>query len=168
MQSRMKICAAAALLASTAPVLAQNTAEPVTVTPPPPAKVETPPSTQVEVTPPGTAIETPPPVQREKKTFPWRPVAISSLVVGVVGIVVGAPLVAIDGNPTCSKPNPRMSCPDVYNTLGGGATMLTLGLAGVAASGVLFYLDHRARKHATQVSVSPTVGGAAMSVSGRF
>jgi hypothetical protein len=61
-----------------------------------------------------------------------------------------------------------MSCPDVYNTLGGGATMLTLGLAGVAASGVLFYLDHRARKHATQVSVSPTVGGAAMSVSGRF
>ncbi|HEY1586453.1 MAG TPA: hypothetical protein VGH63_12250, partial [Polyangia bacterium] len=129
---------------------------------PPPA-----PPTQVEVTPP-PGTETPPPVKSERKTFPWRPVAITSLVIGVVGIAVGAPLVAIDGNPTCSSPNPKTSCPNVYNTVGGGATMLTLGLAGVAASAVLFYFDHRARKQATTVSLSPTVGGAAMSVGGRF
>ena len=131
---------------------------------PPPPKVETP--AQVEVTPP-PGTETPP-VQREKKMFPWRAVAITSLVVGVVGIAIGAPLVAIDGNPTCNSANPRQTCPDVYNTLGGGATMLTLGIAGVAASAALFYFDHRARKRATTVSVSPTVGGAALTVGGRF
>jgi hypothetical protein len=46
--------------------------------------------------------------------------------------------------------------------------MLTLGIAGVAASAALFYFDHRARKRATTVSVSPTVGGAALTVGGRF
>ena len=44
---------------------------------------------------------------RAEKMFPWRPVAIASLVVGVVGIAVGAPLVAIDGNPTCNSPEPK-------------------------------------------------------------
>ena len=39
--------------------------------------------------------------------------------------------------------------------------MLTLGIAGVAASGVLFYFDHRARKQAARrSSVSPLLGGA--------
>jgi hypothetical protein len=100
--------------------------------------------------------------------FPWRALAISSLVVGVVGIAIGAPLVAIDGNPTCNLPNPKTSCPDVYNTVGGGAAMLTLGIAGVAASGVLFYLDHRARKRAATVVVLPLQGGAFVSTGGRF
>jgi hypothetical protein len=97
-------------------------------------------------------------------------VAITSLVVGVVGIAVGAPLVAIDGNPTCNLPNPRTSCADVYNTIGGGAAMLTIGIAGVAASGVLFYFDHRARKRAAtaSVAVTPLVGGAQLTAGGRF
>jgi hypothetical protein len=47
--------------------------------------------------------------------------------------------------------------------------MLTLGIAGVAASGVLFYLDHRARKKAaTTVSVMPLSGGAYLSAGGTF
>jgi hypothetical protein len=131
---------------------------------PPPPKVETP--AQVEVTPP-PGTETPP-VQREKKMFPWRAVAITSLVVGVVGIAIGAPLVAIDGNPTCNSANPRQTCPDVYNTLGGGATMLTLGIAGVAASAARFYFDHRARKRATTVTLLPLSGGAYLSAGGHF
>jgi len=152
----------------------------------PPATAETPPAPKVETPPPAPKVETPPPVvaaptpeptpapvapQREQqKMFPWRAVAITSLVVGVVGIVVGAPLVAIDGNPTCSLPNPRTACPDVYNTVGGGAAMLTIGIAGVAASGVLFYFDHRARKRAAaaSVAVTPLVGGAQLTAGGRF
>lgn len=164
------IARAAGKLAAAAKSLPPETAPPATVeTPPtPPPKVETPPpKPKVETPPPVT--ETPPtPPPAEKKMFPWRAVAITSLVVGVVGIAIGAPLVAIDGNPTCNLPNPRTSCPDVYNTIGGGATMLTIGIAGVAASGVLFYLDHRARKRATTVSVLPLSGGAYVSAGGRF
>ena len=172
------VARAAGKLAVAARSLPSETTPPATVeTPPaPPPKVETPPP-KVETPPPQppttttTTTETPPttPPQAEKKMFPWRPVAIASLAVGVVGLAVGIPLMAIDGNPTCSLPNPRTSCPNVYNTMGGGATMLTLGLAGVAASGVLFYLDHRARKKAsTTVSVLPTVGGAFVSAGGTF
>ncbi|HEX9103175.1 MAG TPA: hypothetical protein VF997_13280 [Polyangia bacterium] len=161
------VARAAGKLAAAAKSLPPESAPPATVeTPPtPPPKVETPPpvtSAPVETTPP------PATAQHEKKMFPWRAVAISSLVVGVVGLAVGIPLVAIDGNPTCNLPNPRTSCPDVYNTVGGGAAMLTIGLAGVAASGVLFYMDHRARKQAATVSVLPLAGGAFVSAGGRF
>jgi hypothetical protein len=152
-------------------VTAPPPAAPPKVAPAPPPKLETPPQpppqpkTEVITTPPPEAT---PPAQSEKKMFPWRAVAISSLVVGVVGLAVGIPLVAIDGNPTCNAPNPRTACPNVYNTVGGGATLLTLGIAGVAASGVLFYFDHRARKRAATVSVLPLQGGGMLSASGRF
>ena len=46
--------------------------------------------------------------------------------------------------------------------------MLTLGIAGVAASGVLFYFDHRARKRAATVTLAPLPGGANVTVGGRF
>ena len=72
---------------------------------------------------------TPPPVQSEKKTFPWRPVAIA-----VAGgrawsaSPSASPLLAIDGDPTCATCRiPRTACPNVYNTVGGGAAMLTIG-----------------------------------------
>lgn len=135
---------------------------------PPPHVEETPPPVINRV--PADAV-TPPPavVQPEKKGFPWRPVAIASLAVGVVGLAVGIPLVAIDGDPTCNKPNPRVSCPNVYNTVGGGAAMLTIGIAGLAASGVLFYFDHRARNKARpNVVLIPTAGGAFVSTGGHF
>jgi hypothetical protein len=167
-----KLAAAAkSLPAETAPPARVETPPPPKVEAPPP-KVETPPPPKAETVPPSVAVAPTEPaatVQREQqKMFPWRAVAITSLVVGVVGIAIGAPLVAIDGNPTCNLPNPRTSCPDVYNTLGGGAAMLTIGIAGVAASGVLFYLDHRARKRAATVSVLPLSGGAYVSAGGRF
>ncbi len=171
------VARAAGKLAAAAKSLPPETAPPATVEtpPPPPPKVEAPPP-KVETPPPpppvATAPTEPPPTTpppAEKKMFPWRPVAIASLAVGVVALAVGIPLMAIDGNPTCNLPNPRTSCPDVYNTMGGGATMLTLGLAGVAASGVLFYMDHRARKKSsTTVSVLPLSGGAYLSAGGTF
>jgi hypothetical protein len=167
------VARASGKLAAAAKALPPETPPPAVVETPPPPKVETPPPPKVETppakveAPPAVTEPTPTPVH-EKKMFPWRAVAITSLVVGVVGIAVGAPLVAIDGNPTCSLPNPRTACPDVYNTLGGGAAMLTLGIAGVAASGVLFYFDHRARKKATTVTLLPMQGGAYLSAGGSF
>ncbi len=153
--------------------------KPVEPVPPPKpeaiVKPEQPPP-HVEEAPP-QATPTPAPLsdplalqpQPEKRGFPWRPVAIASLAAGVVGLAVGIPLLAIDGDPTCNKPNPRTSCPNVYNTVGGGATLLTLGIAGVAASGVLFYFDHRARNKAhPNVVVIPTAGGAFVSTGGHF
>lgn len=167
---------AATKLAAAARALPAETLPKTEGSPPPPPP-------KVEVTPP--KVETPPPsvppaagtapadqavtLQHEKKTFPWRPLAIASLAVGVVGIAVGIPLVVIDGQPTCSLPNPRMSCPEVYNTVGGGATMLTLGIVGAAASGVLFYFDHRARtRPRPTVLVVPTSNGAYVTAGGSF
>jgi hypothetical protein len=107
---------------------------------------------------------------RERRPFPWRSVAIGSLAVGVVGLAIGIPLVAIDGQPTCDLPNPRRSCPEVYNTGGGGGTLVAFGAAGLAASGVLFYLDYRARHRppAARLAVTPTVGGTLLTAGGRF
>jgi hypothetical protein len=161
-------------LAAAAKALPGETPPPATVeTPPPkvetpPPKVETPP-TKVEVvtTTPQPDLTTPP-LQPEKRMFPWRALAISSLVLGVVGLAVGIPLLAIDGNPTCNSPNPRTACPEVYNTVGGGAAMLTVGVLGLAGSAVLFYFDHRARKRATTVTLMPLNGGAYLSAGGRF
>ena len=168
-----KLAAAAkALPAETAPpAIAETPPAPKVETPPPAPKVETPPPVVAAPTPEPTPAPAPVTPQREQqKMFPWRTVAITSLVVGVVGIAIGAPLVAIDGNPTCNLPNPRTACPDVYNTIGGGAAMLTIGIAGVAASGVLFYFDHRARKRAaaSSVAVTPLLGGAQLTAGGRF
>lgn len=176
------VARAAGKLAAAAKTLPAEAAAPKETPPPPVAKTEPtpppPPPPKAEPTPPPVATPPPAPAteptpsvtaQKEHKGFPWRPVAIASLSVGLVAIVAGIPLLAIDGQPTCSLPNPRQSCPEVYNTVGGGATLLTLGLAGAAASGVLFYMDHRARKQARPtVMIMPTQGGAFVSTGGRF
>ena len=152
---------------------------PRTETPPPPPKAEAPPPPAPKLEPPPLPKADVPPqaseptttalMRPEKRGFPWRPVAIASLAVGLVGIVSGIPLLAIDGQPTCNLPNPKQACPDVYNTVGGGAALLTIGLAGVAASGALFYLDHRARTKARPtVMVVPMPGGAFLTTGGRF
>jgi hypothetical protein len=100
--------------------------------------------------------------------FPWRPVAITSLVVGVVLTAIGIPLIAIDGNPTCNMANPRQTCPDVYDTKGGGGALLAFGIGGIAAGGVLFYFDHRARtKKHNSVSLLP-IGGLHLQAGGTY
>ena len=167
------IARAAGKLAAAAKALPTEAPPPATVETPPkaetPPRVETPPPAKTEVVTPTPQPDlTTPPAPREKRMFPWRAVAISSLAVGVVALAIGIPLLAIDGNPTCSLPNPRQACPEVYNTLGGGAAMLTVGVIGVAASGVLFYFDHRARKRAAGLSLLPLNGGVHLSAGGRF
>jgi hypothetical protein len=144
--------------------------------PPPPPHVETPPPTpppSTVNTPPPAAIVTPPPPKAEKKPIPWRGLAIGSLALGVVGIAVGAPLVAIDGNPTCTPmpgQDPKKVCKEVYNTAGGGGTLIAVGILGLAGSGVLFYFDYKSRHQpSTTVSLVPLLGGGAMaSVGTRF
>jgi hypothetical protein len=103
------------------------------------------------------------------RRFPWRWLAIGSAALGVVGLAVGIPLLAIDGNPTCDMPNPRRTCPDVYNTAAAGGTLLGFGIAGLAASGVFFYLDHRAaHRPRPAVSLLPLPGGAFVTAGGSF
>ena len=148
-------------------------------TPPP---VEPPPLKPIEPTPPVSAqpaTTTTPPAEpvppsamaapvKEKKSFPWRGMAIGSLVVGVVGIAIGAPLLAIDGQPTCNSPNPKTSCPNLWNTAGGGAALVTLGVLGVAAGTALFVVDYTVRHRTTRVTVAPTLGGAMLTSQWRF
>jgi hypothetical protein len=168
---------AALARASSGPVVTAPPPRPVA---PPPRPVEVPPPPPPPPTAPAPA-PTPPPVaapvpapapppQAETHGFPWRAVAIASTVAGVVGIAVGIPLLVIDGDPTCDAPNPRKNCPEVYNTAGGGAALLTLGVGGVAAGAVLFYLDYRSRhRPATpRLSFAPLAGGGLVTASGQF
>jgi hypothetical protein len=128
---------------------------------PPPAPKEAeplPPGAQPEPIPPGGTRPL------EKKHFPWLGVGIGSLVLGVVGIAVGAPLIAIDGQPTCDPgagKDPKTSCPDVWDTGAGGAAMVTIGVLGVAAGVSLIVVDVVVKKkRAAHVSVAPTARGA--------
>jgi hypothetical protein len=163
-RAAMKLTAAAKALPTEAPppkAETQPQPTPPQPAPTPPPKIETPPQSPVSTAPT--------PAPRSERIFPWRALAITSLVVGVGAIAGGAALVAIDGQPTCGLANPKQSCPDVYNTVGGGAALLSLGIAGLAASGAMFYLDHRARHrpHPT-ITFIPTKDGAYLTASGRF
>ncbi|MCA9666855.1 MAG: hypothetical protein KC503_14745 [Myxococcales bacterium] len=112
--------------------------------------------------------------------------ALVSAGVGVVGLVVGIPLLAIDGNYTnctgTAAPD-GSNCADIYSTSGGGWLMTGLGIAGIAASGVLFYLYFRSKGQKsekaaaligsdelglTNVGVMPTSSGVVFGASGRF
>jgi hypothetical protein len=100
-------------------------------------------------------------------------VAVASLVAGVAGMVIGIPLVVIDGKPTCDPGpgrDPAKVCREVYNTAGGGGTLIGLGAAGLAAAGALFYFDYRSRhRPAGRVSFAPLrEGGLVATVGGQF
>jgi hypothetical protein len=139
---------------------------PAPAQPPPPQPAAQPAPAQP---PPQAPPPQPPAPVAEKKLFPYRGLAIGSGVVGLVGIVVGAALVGIDGNPTCDLPNGKFSCKEVYNTAAGGGTLLAFGIAGVAASAALFYLDYRARHPKTpRVVFVPASGGGVLMMGGRF
>jgi hypothetical protein len=117
--------------------------------------------------PPPAAIITPAP----RRKVPWRPLGFASMALGVVGLAVGIPLVVIDGKPTCDLPNPEVACPEVYNTAGGGATMIAIGSIAFIASIPLFYFDYRDRHpkvSALRLRGAPTAGGAGFALEGRF
>jgi hypothetical protein len=157
--------------AASQPHTAEVTPPVVPPTPPKPETPATPPPTTAQPTPPPV---TPPPVtpqpQPQKKGFPLKLVlGIASGVVGIIGISVGAYLVSIDGQPTCDAADPIHHCPSLYNTVGGGGALIGIGIAALGAAGALIYLEYRptANKRA-QVGITPTLGGAALTLSGRF
>jgi hypothetical protein len=50
--------------------------------------------------------------------------------VGVLGAVAGSVLLSVDGDVACST-GPASSCPDVYSTLPGGASLIGIGTAAI-------------------------------------
>lgn len=157
--------------------------EPPAVTPPPP---EPRPSPKAEPGPkpvpppvePRPVVDQPPGPAPKKRAWPLWP-AILTASLGVVGIAVGAPLVAIDGNGTNCRGEPRedlRNCQDLYATAAGGWTLTGLGLGSLAASGVLFYLHFSSKpkeqpRAATldRFSFAPLPeGGIAFGAAGRF
>jgi hypothetical protein len=159
------------------------TTPPPAPTPPPKVEPAPAPPPKVEPKPPAptpATTEQPKPPVPDKKPVPWRWVAVGMLGVGVVGLAVGIPLIAIDGRPTCNPGNdpvtgmprdPKRFCPEVYNTTAGGGIMTAVGIASLAASGVFWYLDWRQRRPPTapKVSLVPLPeGGAFATVGGLF
>jgi hypothetical protein len=136
-----------------------------------------------KVTPPSTSPTAG--SQREGRRWPLWPV-LAAAGVGVLGLAVGIPLVAMDGDPTNCRGEPRpdgRNCQDVYSTSGAGWTFTTMGIAGLATAGVLFYLYLTSPKRDAnlkgdskvaelpwlhQVSIAPAQGGFLMGARGTF
>jgi len=112
------------------------------------------------------------------KPFPLWP-TLASAGVAVVGLGIGLPLLAVDGkgaNCTGETMKDYANCESIYNTKGGGWAMTVMGLAGVAASGVLlyFYMTSPREEKAASIGINSVgfspmpEGGAAMGITGRF
>lgn len=112
------------------------------------------------------------------KGWPLWPV-LATAGAGVLGLAVGIPLLVIDGDPTHCVGDPlpdTRNCEDIYSTSAGGWVMTAMGLASLAASGVLLYLylssrgseKRSARAGLRQVTVAPLPGGAAIGAGGTF
>jgi hypothetical protein len=132
------------------------------VVPPPPTSA---PSTAPWATP-TPPVPPPPPkptLLQRAHGWNWKVIGFVAAGIAVVGIATGAPLVAIGGDPTCDLPEPRKTCPRVYATKGGGATLLTFGLLAAATSGTSFYLHYRWRGTRVEVTPTPTPRGGAVS-----
>lgn len=109
--------------------------------------------------------------------FPLWP-ALVSAGVGVVGLGVGLPLLAIhDKGANCEGPTlPNYAnCDSIYNTNGGGWALTAIGLAGVVGTGVLLYFYFTSPEEAATAStgiqtvgLTPLEGGAAFGLTGRF
>jgi hypothetical protein len=117
--------------------------------------------------------------------------AIAAAGVGVAGLAIGIPLISLNGDWTNCEGEPRAdgrNCRDQYSTSGVGWTFTSMGIAGLATSGVFFYLyftsdkrkmtSHRSvdqlRRRAAgsiilrSVQVSPMRGGLYLGAGGRF
>lgn len=116
--------------------------------------------------------------EKPGKPFPLWP-ALAAAGVGVVGLGVGLPLLAVDGKgASCTGttlPN-YANCESIYNTKGGGWALTALGLAGLVGTGVLLYFHFTSPSEEASASagfqtvgVTPMPeGGAAMGITGRF
>jgi hypothetical protein len=154
--------------------------EPPTVAPTPtPTPTPTPATPATTPTPTPTPAPTPVVTKAPGPRPAWALYSgIGLAVVGVAGIAIGAPLLAIDGNGTncIGDPKPDYSnCRDLYNTATGGWVLTAMGVAALAGSGVLFYLyfskpkEQATRAGLDSFAIVPTAdGGAVFGASGRF
>jgi len=112
-----------------------------------------------------------------ERAWPLWP-ALVAAGVGVVGLSAGVPLLALDGDYTNCQGPPRAdgrNCADLYATAAPGWVLTGMGIAGLAASGVLFYL-HFSSKGTSQeqaaglshISLMPSARGMMAGVGGRF
>ncbi|MBN1946407.1 MAG: PEGA domain-containing protein [Bradymonadales bacterium] len=72
---------------------------------------------------------------------------------GIAALVVGAILLAIDGDPSCSDAD-EATCPEVFDTFGGGVTLTILGTVAVTSGTVLLLWDLLAGSPTASESVS--------------
>ncbi len=118
------------------------------------------------------------PAVTPRKPWPLWPSLVAAGV-GLVGLGVGIPLIALDGEPALcrnDKPNADLSnCSELYATGTGGWVLTGAGLAALATSGVLFYLYYASRPQEQRAAavdnliLSPTVdGGFVLGATGRF
>jgi hypothetical protein len=118
-----------------------------TPTPTPTPKVEPQPKPEPKVEPRPIHDQPLGSAPKPGRVWPLWPVLLSAGV-GVVGIAVGAPLIAIDGNGTNCRGEARAdkrNCQDLYSTMAGGATLTAIGAVSLAASGVFLYLHLTSR-----------------------
>jgi hypothetical protein len=95
---------------------------------------------------------------------------------GIVGVAIGVPLIAIDGKGIdCEVPDRIDKCKNIVSTAAGGWVLTSMGIAALGASGVLFYLHFTSKpKEQTTANVGLLTvnpipnGGVVLSASGRF
>lgn len=112
----------------------------------PPAQAPTPPT--VRPIPPVVPLASPQPAivaRRPAGRGPLWAAGWTLLGLGVLGVGAGAASVAVDGTPTCDIEPKIDRCPEVLNTMPGGAVALAVGGAAVVSGVVLLAISARSR-----------------------
>ena len=118
-------------------------------------------------------------VIKKKKTpprkHPWGQFSLVTGGVGVLSLVVGGALLAVDGKPSCDRPNGKFTCGQRYDTKAAGGVLMAAGILGGAASAFFTYLWWKGRKKEksgrgkkVEVSVAPWRSGVSASATVRF
>jgi hypothetical protein len=115
---------------------------------------------------------------RAAATFPYAAVGWSALATGVLALGAGAAMVAIDGRVIACSPAQQDAfgnCPKVRNTRVLGAALAGVGAALATGGGLFLWLasdrgggERRATAPRWRAGLQPLLGGAQLSLDGRF